>query len=82
MSTEVGTEAHPIIDNTPNENGLEAWRRLTHGFDPAPAQAHLLTQWEESAHSLCKEDVVSRNARRKEGRELDVDIHVGELSEA
>lgn len=34
MSTEVGMEAHSIMDNTPSENGLEAWRRLVHRFDP------------------------------------------------
>lgn len=41
MSTEAGTEAHSIADNTPLENGLEAWRRLVHGIDPAQAQANL-----------------------------------------
>lgn len=28
MSTETGTEAHCIFDNTPGESGLEAWRRF------------------------------------------------------
>lgn len=34
MSTESGTEAHSIVDNTPAENGLEAWRRFVQKFDP------------------------------------------------
>lgn len=40
MSTAAGTEAHPIVDNTLNENGFEAWRHLVHTFDPASAQAN------------------------------------------
>lgn len=28
MSTQAGTDAYSIVDNTPMENGVEAWRRL------------------------------------------------------
>lgn len=41
MSTETGTEAHPIVDSTPGESGLEAWRRCAQRFDPATAHTHL-----------------------------------------
>lgn len=30
------------MDNTPLENGLEAWRRLVHRVDPASAQAIMM----------------------------------------
>lgn len=33
--------AHSIIDMAPIGNGLEAWRRLVHSFDTAPAHANL-----------------------------------------
>lgn len=41
MCTETGTEAHSIVDNTPAETGLEAWRRLVERFDPWSAHANL-----------------------------------------
>lgn len=41
MSMEAGTEAQPIVDNTPAENGLEAWRRLDQRFAPASEHANL-----------------------------------------
>ena len=33
--TEDGTEARTIVDNTPGDNGAEAWRLLAKRFDPA-----------------------------------------------
>lgn len=42
ISTEIGTEAPLIANNTPPaDQGLEAWRRLAQRFDPASAQANL-----------------------------------------
>lgn len=41
MSAEAGTLAHSIVDNTPGEHGLEAWRRLVQRFDPASAHGNL-----------------------------------------
>lgn len=40
MCTEAGREAHSIVDNTPAENGVEAWRRLVQTFDPTLAHAN------------------------------------------
>lgn len=40
LRTETGTEAPSIVDRTPGENGLEAWRRPVQRLGPAPAQAN------------------------------------------
>lgn len=41
MTTETGNGAHPMVDNTPSDNGREVWRRLVQRFDPASLQANL-----------------------------------------
>lgn len=41
MCAEAGAASLSIVDNTPLGNGLEAWRRLVHRFDPASALANL-----------------------------------------
>lgn len=41
ICTEAGTHAHPTVDNTPAENGLEVRSRLVQWFDLAPADANL-----------------------------------------
>lgn len=41
MSTGTGAHSTVDVDNTSGEHGLEAWRRLDHRLDPAPAQANL-----------------------------------------
>lgn len=41
MITETGTETHSIVDGTPGQNGLEAWRRMVQRFGPASAHANL-----------------------------------------
>lgn len=34
MSTKAGTETDSIVNNTPGDNGREAWRRLVQRLDP------------------------------------------------
>lgn len=41
MSTETGAETHPMVDNQPGKNGLEAWNTLAWRFDPASPPASL-----------------------------------------
>lgn len=41
ISTEAGTEAHPNVEHTPMENGLEAWTRLVQRFDPPSTHANI-----------------------------------------
>lgn len=38
MSTNVGAEAHALVENTLAEKGLESYRRLVHRFEPTSAQ--------------------------------------------
>lgn len=40
-SDEAGIEAPSVVDNTPCDNGVEAWRRLVQRFDLASAHANL-----------------------------------------
>lgn len=44
MCTEAGTEAHSIVDNTPAENRLEAWRGIAQRFDPMYAHANQMSK--------------------------------------
>lgn len=41
MSIAASMEAHSSVDNTPCDNGIDAWKRLVHSFDPTSAQANL-----------------------------------------
>ena len=41
LYTEDGTEARTIVDNVPEDNGAEAWRRLVRQYDPQTESANI-----------------------------------------